>query len=325
MPRAEPVDDPRAEPVDDPRAEPVDGSVAAPADKPTMEPALAAAALLLNAVVSVVAMLVAAWTVEPLAIAVMLLVTAATASQALVWLHQRQQGAELAGWDLYYWCYGAGVLQFALSAGAALAAVALMPYPLPERSMAQPSIIAGVAGVALAYGALLSRVLRGGVAADIADVDPVRFTIIVEMAACIAGCAITLVALLVAWRFDLQATATTGGLLAAMTTAGVAVLFGLQTLRQLPGRRASARELRRLTESVGRAALKHGSIARVRSIAAMHTGPSAVLVTLELDFKDGVSAQHIAPVLDKLRRAVMSDVPTVADIVLAVPPVDVVR
>ena len=308
-----------------PRAAPVDQPRAAPVDEPTMEPALAEASLLLNAVVSVVAMLVAAWTMEPLAIAVLLLVSAATASQALVWLHQRQQGAELAGWDLYYWCYGAGVLQFALSAGAALAAVALMPYQAPDLSMTQPSIIAGVAGVALAYGALLSRVLRGGVAADIADVDPVRFTVIVEMAACIAGCAITLVALLVARRIDLQAAATVGAVLAAMTTAGVAVLFGLQTLRQLPGRRASARVLQCITESVGRAALKHGSIARVRSIEAMHTGPSAVLVTIEIDFKDGVSAQHIAPVLDKLRRAVMADVPTVTDIVLAVPPVDVIR
>ena len=75
--------------------------------------------------------------------------------------------------------------------------------------------------------------------------------------------------------------------------------------------------LRDVTERVGRSAMQSGAVRSVRAVDAMHTGAGKKYVLLQLDFKDGVSAQHVTPVLDKLRRAVIAEDPSVTDVVLA--------
>ena len=68
---------------------------------------------------------------------------------------------------------------------------------------------------------------------------------------------------------------------------------------------------------IGAAAETTGAIRQVLDVEAVHMGPDAVRATVCLSFKEGVSASHVAPILDKLAAAVHVAQPNVSVVLAA--------
>ena len=97
----------------------------------------------------------------------------------------------------------------------------------------------------------------------------------------------------------------------------LAIWFALQVRRLIAGVPVAESDQRALIAAIGLAANKTGAIRQVTAVDAICVGPGAVLITVQAEFKEGVAAQHLAPVLAALRAAAVAAVPEVAELVLA--------
>ncbi len=149
-------------------------------------------------------------------------------------------------------------------------------------------------------------------------VTPERPVLLIEMLAALATTVIALVASgvvsvsLEPWG-DIAAAVCIVAILV-----GVSLLLALQVRRLIAGTVVSEAEARAVIACIGRAANQTGSIRRVLDVDAVHLGPDGVVARVQLAFKDGVSAHHVAGVVAKLRAGVQAELPYV-DVVLAAP------
>ena len=258
--------------------------------------------------------------------AVLAALVAASVSQAVaLWranTHVRPALAHQTAADVHA-TYGMAVVAFAIASGVSLGAAAWLPEPQPFDVL--PIV---VTLVALAVAELtwlefaLGRVRGLKIAADEAAhptfermslETPLLFALAFEAMAIssVAGIALAIMAL-----SDGGSAAAFGAIATAFVLATVAVRFILELKRQITGIPVDAATTKAIIRAVDLAALQSGAVQTVSAVNAVSIGPGRILVSVQLDFKAGVSAVHMAPVLAKMRRAIMADVPLAADVVL---------
>ena len=277
--------------------------------------------LIANAAVTV--MLTAFATEAPLITAGALLFLAVTLVQAGMWLHRdRDDGARR------FWTFAVPVPVYALTAGAVFALVAVWePAPPPEEFYPLDAEVIGVLGVLhLAWvGTLWRRVAIGWTFSNLFQRvgwwrAPEVCALLVQETVAALALLIIAAALVLTHEFDISAVEAVGACVIgfALTALSIGSVSAVRDL--IAGAPVSQTTLRSLTAAVDRATMQSGAVRQVLAIDALHTESGKVLVMLQLAFKDGVSAQHITPVLDKLRTAVQAELPSVADVVLFPPP-----
>jgi hypothetical protein len=106
----------------------------------------------------------------------------------------------------------------------------------------------------------------------------------------------------------------------ALALAAAAVYLAFETRAVLERTEVDPRLLKTLTEAIGAAAQKSGAIRRVVAVEARHAAPGSVIATVQLEFKEGVDARHVAPVLATLHKAAAAAVPEVTALVLGAAP-----
>ena len=251
---------------------------------------------------------------------------AASVSQAVsLWranAHTRPAFAHQTAADVHA-TYGVAVVAFAIATGVSLGAAAWRAEPQPFDVLPIVVTLVALAVAELTWLEFALGRVRGLKVTDnaapptfdrMAMETPLLFALAFEAMAISSVAGITLATIAFA---DGHRAEAAGAITTALVLAAVAVRFVLELKRQIAGIPVDSATIKVIISAVDRAAMQSGAIETVSAVNAVAIGPSRILVSLQLDFKAGVSAVHMAPVLGKMRRAIMTDVPLAADVVLA--------
>jgi hypothetical protein len=239
----------------------------------------------------------------------------------------RQSARDASPGGQHFWSYGAGALVMALASGVT---VALLVRAGSARATDWPLAmeIGGLAVLTAAQAGWLYwnlRDLAGPVGRldvpppRLASADPARASVLIWSVTGLAASALALVATVAAWALQSSIIEAVGALLIALMPAAAAMYFAFTTRAVMERAEIDPSLLRTLTEAIGQAAQKTGAVRRVVDVDARHSGPGTVIATVQLEFKEGVDARHVAPVLATLHKAATAAVPEVAALVLGGP------
>ncbi|MEQ1650060.1 MAG: hypothetical protein ABL898_15880, partial [Hyphomicrobiaceae bacterium] len=253
--------------------------------------------MLFSGALAVAAFIVGRVTGASVIVALALLMMAGALHQALMLAKARDS---CGGGDLYFWCFAAGSIIYAASAGAALyhAALSVALTPLIEYSTAIYALL-GFSALCFAGAAyvgidavrdpkrelsLLDRLQTSG--------EPVLVTTAVEIVAGFCGVGVALLGVFGADRLGfVNADAAASVALALIMVAVAAVQ--LLTLRALMGGHVVSRDIvRAVTRTLALEVERSGAIRRLDDVSVRQVGRGQMQVAVRLAFKDGVDAAH---------------------------------
>ena len=273
-----------------------------------------------------VAMLLAAITGSSILTALALIFLACVASRLCIWRAVTTEASPYASHALYTWSYAAGCLVFALAAGAGFAIAALADAAdMPEMEWPLDVLLPAAWCVG---GVLWWRAQTGQTGDARQPVSllpgsdrfyPVHVTLGIERFVLVVATGASAIGVLLSRALNTDAAEVGGTAVVAMVALVASLQFALELRQLIAGVPVNDDVLRALTASIGRAAEKTGAVRTVQSVEAINTGPGTVLAIVQLEFKDGVAAQHLAPVLAALRAAAIAEVPQACDVLLAPP------
>lgn len=219
------------------------------------------------------------------------------------------------GMELYFWTFVVAILIFAVGAGVSLyEGIHKLHATEPIKSPIINYIVLGLAmifeGVAwmIAFKAFnRQRGSRGLLQAVRHSKDPTVFTVLFEDSAAMLGLMVAFVGVACSQYFGnvvFDALASIGiGLILALTAA----LLAYESKGLLIGEAASAAVIRRIRGIVNR----NTEVLSINEILTMHLGPEDILLTLSLDFVDGISAGRVEEAITLLEREIKTECPQV--------------
>lgn len=240
---------------------------------------------------------------------------------------QRQLTREASASGALFWSFVAGALILSLASGVSIAlvvragAVRATDWPLAMELGGLVILVAAQAGwlfwnlrdLAGPDGRL--DMLPPGLVIS----DPSRAALLICGATALATALLALLATGAAWALQIPAIEAWGALLIALTLASAAIVLAFETRAVMERAAIDPRLVKTLTEAIGAAAQKSGAIRRVLDVSARHGAIGTVIATVQLEFKDGVDARHVAPVLMTLHKAAAAAVPEVSALLLDAP------
>ncbi len=140
--------------------------------------------------------------------------------------------------------------------------------------------------------------------------DPALMVVLFEDAAAVAGVMIAAFGILMGeWtenpRWDGAASMAIGVLLAL-----VAFLVAYEVKSMLVGESAS----RQVRSQIRAAVLSHPNVESIGRLLTMHMGPTDIVVNLDVDFQDGLSANQVESTIDEVEAAVREVAPQATQI-----------
>lgn len=219
------------------------------------------------------------------------------------------------GLRLYFWSFIVAMLIFGLGSGAAfLEAAHKWQDPTPMR---HPWVNVGVLLVSMGFeGAVWRTAFRafraqkgdlGWVQAIRTSKDPTVFTVLFEDTAALLGLLLALAGVGLSQWLDLPRFDAVASLLIGVVLALTALMLAAQSQHLLTG--AAVRpEVRRV---ITRLALTQPGVLRVNELLTMHFSPQDVLVTLSLDFDDGLVSGEVETLVTRMETAIKQAYPEV--------------
>lgn len=224
------------------------------------------------------------------------------------------------GREIYFWCFIVAILLFSLGAGVSIyEGIEKLKHPHPIRDAYINYIILGVSllletgSCYVAWGEF--KKLRAGrtvLQTVRASKDPVVFTVLFEDVAALLGLAIAFAGVLVADLGGLPAADGAASIAIGLVLASAAAILSRETKGLLIGEGASAGVMDAVRNVIG------GDVAveRVASLKSLHLGPTQILVTARVDFRDSISAQEVEAATERIRRAARQAEPQVQYLVI---------
>ncbi|MEE8331978.1 MAG: cation diffusion facilitator family transporter [Acidimicrobiia bacterium] len=223
------------------------------------------------------------------------------------------------GKEVFFWSFMVAVFLFV--GGAAVSFISGWDHfyhPEEPQDLALNLIVLGLAGT-FEYGIALRPALkefnrrRGGksVMRAIRDAkDPALLVVLFEDTAAILGVGLAAAGVITAHvtgdgRWDAVASMVIAVLLAA-----TAWLLAFETKSMLVGEAAS-RENR---SAIRAAALGVGTVSSIGRLLTMHTGADRILVTMDIDFEDGLSGDQVESSIGDIEAAIREVVPNAANV-----------
>jgi len=239
----------------------------------------------------------------------------------LLWgLHRSRKPADSAhpfgyGMELYFWTFVVAIIIFGVGAGVSFyEGIHKLHAPEPITSphinyivLALAIVFEGVAWTIAFKAFNRQRGQRGFINAVRRSKDPTVFTVLFEDSAAMLGLIFALIGVGMAQytgdpAFD--ALASIGiGLILAVTAA----VLAFESKGLLLGEAASAEVI----QSVRRIANRHADVLSINETLTMHMGPQDVLLTLSVDFVDGISAGRVEETISALEREIKEDRPEI--------------
>jgi cation diffusion facilitator family transporter len=219
------------------------------------------------------------------------------------------------GMEVYFWTFVVAILIFAVGAGVSIyEGVNKLANPHP---VTNPVVNYVVLAVAMVFEAgawwIAFREFRrskgplGYFAAVRESKDPTVFTVLFEDTAAMLGLIVAFVALALSQALGLAWLDAAASLVIGLILAVTAALLAYESKGLLIGESAG----RELTEAIRRRVTAHPGVERVNELLTMHLAPRQVLLTLSLDFEDGISAEEVERVVSELEARIKQRAPEV--------------
>lgn len=219
------------------------------------------------------------------------------------------------GMELYFWTFVVAILVFAVGAGVSLyEGIHKLQATEPIHNPVVNYVVLGLAMIfeGIAWFIALrtfnrQRGTRGLVQAIRRSKDPTVFTVLFEDSAAMLGLIFALAGVAASQytgNVVFDAIASIGiGLILAVTAA----LLAYESKGLLIGEAASASVVREIRDIINR----NNEVLSINEILTMHFGPQDILLTLSLDFVDGISAGRVEDVISVLEREIKDKHPEI--------------
>ena len=222
------------------------------------------------------------------------------------------------GKEIYFYSFVVAIMIFAVGAGVSIyEGIKHLQHP---REMTNPLVNYVVLSLAMVFegaawsfawiGFRKSKGKLGTLEAVRHGKDPTLFVVLFEDSAAMAGLVVAMVGIALVQitgipHFDGLASVVIGVILAS-----VAVWLAWETHGLLIGEAAS----RPVRDEIQRIVRSQAGIKHLNELLTMHVGPEAILVTLSVDFEDGLPSEAVETTVTKLNREIHERIPEVSRI-----------
>jgi cation diffusion facilitator family transporter len=208
------------------------------------------------------------------------------------------------GKEMYFWAFVVAILIFAVGAGVSLyEGIERVRHPT---TITNPTVNYVVLGLALIFESGSWYVawkefnaVRGEqsmLAAITTSKDPAIFTVLLEDTAALLGLLIALIALIFSEILAMPVLDGVASIGIGCLLALVAILLAYETKGLLIGEAADPA----LEKSVRRLLVGQRHIQRVNEVLTLHQGPRHILVTVSVDFSDGITADQVESAVSEI-------------------------
>lgn len=214
------------------------------------------------------------------------------------------------GKEQYFWTLVVAMLIFAMGGGFSIyEGASRLLHPRPIEHVGWNYAVLLVAFLCDGYAWLTafrqlratrkeSNILRAAQASK----DPSTFTVWFEDSAATVGVVIAFLGVLASRLLDSPYPDGIASLLIGLTMAGTALLLTYESRKLLIGESADPELIAGIVEIVG----ADEAVALCGPPLTMHLGPEDVLLNLDVQFRDGLSAESIIEAVDRLERIIRS-------------------
>lgn len=224
------------------------------------------------------------------------------------------------GLELYFWSLVVAVLIFGVGGGMSVyegITHVLRPERLENPMWNYLVLACSAAFEAVAWGVSLKAFLmrrRGrGVWETIhASKDPATFTVLLENSAALVGLLVAFLGILLSHLFRLPVLDGVASIVIGLLLAAVATVLVVESRSLLLGEGANEQtvaDIRTLTES-------DPAVVHARRPLTLHFGPDQILVTLDVQFRPGLTAREVEEAVDRLEASIRRKHPQVKHIFL---------
>ncbi|CAN5714088.1 cation diffusion facilitator family transporter [soil metagenome] len=242
----------------------------------------------------------------------------------LLGIHKSKQPADAThpfgyGKELYFWSLIVAVLIFGVGGGISIyEGIIHLIHPSPLEDPFWSYIVLGLAlvfeGVVLVVAFKAFQVLKGE-EQDIwqaikTSKDPTTFTVLFEDAAAMLGLIFAFLGIFLAHYFDNPYLDGVASVLIGVMLASVAVFLAYESKGLLVGEGTDPQTL----ESIRKLAEAEPGVKKVISPLTMYFGPHTILLTVDIEFDEKLSAMEVEDAVDRLEKSIRSEYPDIKHI-----------
>jgi cation diffusion facilitator family transporter len=219
------------------------------------------------------------------------------------------------GKELYFWTFVVAIMIFAVGGGISI--VEGIQHIAHPREMGDPTLNYVVLGIAIVIESVTWWVAfrtfmkfkghRGWWTVIRQTKDPTIFAVLLEDSAALLGLVLAFLGVFLAHRFDTPFFDGAASVAIGLLLAWIAVVLAWETRGLLLGESAQAETV----ESIRRLAASDPAVDRVAVPLTMHLAPDDVLVNLDVDFKEDITATAVEEAVDRIETAIRAAHPRV--------------
>lgn len=219
------------------------------------------------------------------------------------------------GMELYFWAFVVAILIFAVGAGISFyEGLHKFLHPEPIKSAFINYIVLSAAIVFEGFAWWMAfkefqkrRGNRTIMQAVRQSKDPSVFTVLFEDTAAMLGLVVALVGIYLSQALNMPEIDGIVSMLIGVILAATAVFLAIETKALLIGEGASPE----VTDGVRNLLNARDDILHVNELLTMHMGPADILLTISVDFKDGITAEEIEASVSAMERAIKAAHPEI--------------
>ncbi|MBP0615369.1 cation diffusion facilitator family transporter [Jiella mangrovi] len=227
------------------------------------------------------------------------------------------------GAEVYFWSFLVAIFLFALGAGFSTYE-GVMGLISGESELTSPLVALGVLFLAfcfegyswsVAFKEFQHRRRGEGFLRDFRNMkDPSIFVVLFEDTAACIGIVIAAIGVGLSWATGIHIFDAIGSILIGILLGVTAILLAIEVKGLIIGEAAGPEVDRFVRDHLG----SKSEIAAINEMRTLHLGPSDVLLTLSVDFKDDVVSQRIESIVTETERKVRDEFPIVRKVYVEV-------
>lgn len=219
------------------------------------------------------------------------------------------------GMELYFWTFVVAILIFAVGAGVSMyEGIHKLQAPEPITRpiinyvvLVLAMIFEGVAWTIAFKAFNRQRGSRGMFSAIRRSKDPTVFTVLFEDSAAMLGLIFAFIGVACSQYFGNVMFDALASIAIGLILAVTAALLAYESKGLLIGEAANASVIKSIRGIIGR----NTDVLNINEMLTMHLGPRDILLTLSIDFVDGISATRVEEVISNLEREIKTECPEV--------------
>jgi len=220
------------------------------------------------------------------------------------------------GKEVYFWSFVVAIMIFAVGAGVSIyEGIKHLQHPREMTSpivnyvvLALAMIFEGAAWLFAWIGFRKTKGAMGYLEAVRHGKDPTLFVVLFEDSAAMAGLVVAMVGIALVQITGIPYFDGLASVIIGLILASVAGWLAFETHGLLIGEAAS----KTVRDEIRRIVTSQPGIKHLNELLTMHVGPEAILVTLSVDFKDGLPSEDVEATVAALNREIHERIPEVS-------------